>query len=68
MMTQTFKTKDGLVIEADRVMQAPKLHKGYSWSKNFENNVWEEVVDLSCVNSGMLFGYEEKDFLRKQYR
>ena len=67
-MDQTFQTKDGLIITADRVMHAPKLNRGYIWSKNSESNVWEEIVDQSCVNSGLLFGYEEKELLSKQYR
>lgn len=52
-----------------RFMQLPPCKPGY-WYVNVaplgELPVWEQQV--MPVNNGKLFGYEERDLLRKQYK
>lgn len=66
-----FTQKDGTVTEVDRFMAAPKLTIGYWWSDKAPLGAGygdhHEVV-APVENAKTLFGYEEKEFMAKQYK
>ena len=63
-----FIKKCGTVVEVERFMQGPKLSQGYEWRSEGEfEKIWREVPMQHCTK-GTLFGYEEKSFLRRQYK
>lgn len=66
-----FITKDGQRVEVERFMQGPKLSAGYVWNNDAPlgsgEKVWREVV-APHVPDGKLFGYDQAEFMAKQYR
>lgn len=66
-----FTQKDGVVTEVDRFMQGPALKPGYWWQDRAPLGAGygdhHEVVAPVCTK-GKLFGYDEKEFMAKQYK
>ena len=66
----TFMTLDGKVQNWERFMQGPKLTEGCHW-RNAYGKVWVETkgeVESVDPNKRTLFGYDEKEFLARQYK
>lgn len=69
-MKNTFITLKGEVFNTDRFMQGPKLTEGCHWRNSYSNTYVETVGDIESVDPGLqlIFGYEAKVLLAKQYR
>lgn len=66
---QVFKMLDGSVIKSSSFMRGPTLPKGHSWRDT--NGIWVEKpypVESTDQSREEIFGYEQKEFLMKQYR
>lgn len=72
-MNHVFLRADGTTTEVDRFMAGPALRPGYEWRSISGHNEpvskWiERPVQKSEAYDGRLFGYEESEFLAKQYK
>jgi hypothetical protein len=69
---QIYILKDGARVEVARVMQGPPLTPGYWWSQEAPlgsgESIWREVVQPATARPNTLFGYDEAEFMAKQYR
>lgn len=69
-----FLTKDGTTIDARTVGEHPQLTAGYHWQNSEplgETPIWREVagtIPTVDPNHRTLFGYDETEFLAKQYK
>lgn len=66
----TFILLSGETLNFERFMQGPKLSEGCRWVNAYEK-VWIETkgeVETVDPNTRTLFGYDEAEFLAKQYR
>ena len=66
---QTFKLLNGTIVTVDRFMQGPAISKNHFWYD--ENGIWAEKgcpLETIDVNKETLFGYDQKEFLQKQYK
>lgn len=53
------------------ILKLPPHKPGYCWTNVAplgERPVWEERVAPWIASEGKLFGYDEKEFMAKQYR
>lgn len=69
-MQNTFMTLDGKVFKTDRFMQGPKLTEGCHWHNAYDKT-WVETrgdIETVDVNKRTLFGYDEDEFMARQYR
>lgn len=69
-MQNTFLTLDGRVFKTDRFMEGPKLTEGCHWHNAYDKTWVETRGEVESVdpNKRTLFGYDEDEFLRKQYK
>lgn len=70
-MVHKFTKSDGLTVQVDRFTDGPKLKPGYWWHDRAPlgagyGDHYEVVAPQS--NTKLLFGYEEKEFMAKQYK
>lgn len=66
----TFILLSGKVLKFDRFMQGPKLTEGCHWHNAYDQ-VWVETqgeVESVNPNKRTLFGYDEAEFLARQYK
>ena len=65
-----FNLLNGQTVTTERFMQGPKLTSGSHW-ENTGHKEWTEVrgtIESVDVNRRTLFGYDEDEFLAKQYK
>lgn len=65
-----FNLLNGQTVTTERFMQGPKLTAGCHW-ENTGDKEWTEVrgeIESVAPNKRTLFGYNEDEFLAKQYK
>jgi len=67
-----FINRIGEEFKVDRFMNGPVLQTGYWWHNETKDTmaefqIWREVVQPLEANS-KLFGYDQAEFLAKQYK
>lgn len=69
-MENTFMTLAGKVFKTDHFMQGPKLTEGCHWHNAYDKTYVETRGEIENVdpNRRTLFGYDEDEFLAKQYK
>ena len=70
-MPHKFTNSDGAVTQVDRFMAGPKLKPGYWWHDRapLGSGYGDHHEVVAPAPSGkLLFGYEEKEFMAKQYK
>ncbi len=64
-----YKLLNGSEGMVERVMQLPKLSKGRHWYNNGQSWIEKPLpLESTDANKRTLFGYDESEFLAKQYR
>ena len=69
-MKHKFIMLDGKVIETERFVQGPVHSKGNHWRQH-EPGVWVETfgeIETIDPNKRTLFGYDENEFMARQYK
>lgn len=66
----TFIDHKGSVFQCERFMQGPRLQHGNWWRNAYEKTYIEEPMppDVDPNTQPTLFGYDEKQFLKRQYK
>ena len=65
----TFIRANGVIIQCESFMQSPTLMQGYEWRNTAEKQWVEQPQQPSIdVNDTRIFGYEQQDFLLRQYK
>lgn len=65
-----FKMLNGKTVTVDQFMQGPTISKNHHWESTGYKE-WTErgfIIETVDPNKRELFGYEESEFLAKQYR
>lgn len=64
----TFIKLNGIEVKTERFVNAPELEKGCEWYNAFDKTWFErKQVEPVDPNVNFIFGYEESEFLKKQY-
>ena len=69
-MQNTFLTIAGKVFTTDNFMQGPKLTEGCHWRNSYDKTYVETLGEIESVDPKLflIFGYEAKVLLAKQYK